>query len=220
MCDLWFKDNSLIILLLAGTLFNVLWLLKMQNRLRIRWPSALLISVLHTLVGVLFVKVFASLEGGDVGNMSLFGAVFFMPIVYWIGAKITRCEPKDVFDVLVVCTIFTLMCARVNCIISGCCSGSAIPGLSLHWPTRELEIAFYLVLIPLLIKRIRQKKIPGSAYPIYMISYGIFRFITEFFRAADSGTIFHIAHIWSLISLGMGLSIYLELKSKKGKERK
>lgn len=40
------------------------------------WYAVLILSVLHTAIGVCSVKVFAFLESGDIGNMSLFGGVF------------------------------------------------------------------------------------------------------------------------------------------------
>ena len=62
-------------------------------------------------------------------------------------------------------------------------------------------------------------------YPLYMYSYGIFRFIDELFRDADTASLFHIAHVWCIIALCLGISIYTELKKRnsnpaeKGKAR-
>ena len=53
-------------------------------------------------------------------------------------------------------------------------------------------------------------------YPIYMISYGIFRFVTETLRFSDrTDSILHVSHLWALLSLGIGISIYGELQEKK-----
>ena len=54
-----------------------------------KWYAVIAFSVLHTVCGVLSVKAFAFLETGDAGNMSLFGGVFFMPVLYFISAKVT-----------------------------------------------------------------------------------------------------------------------------------
>ena len=121
---IWLKEHSLIVLLLLGTIFNVFWLYRMRRQLQMKWYAVLILSVLHTAIGVCSVKVFAFLESGDIGNMSLFGGVFFMPAAYWLGAKLTKRPYWKVCDVLTPCMLFTLMCARINCIVSGCCSGS------------------------------------------------------------------------------------------------
>ena len=215
----WLSDHALILLLSCGTLFNVYWLHRCRERLHLRWLSVLLLSVLHTVLGVLSVKVFALFETGDFSNMSLFGGVFFMPLFYWGVAKLAKQKAADVFDVFTICLVFTLMCARLNCIVSGCCLGAHIPieGLThLRFPTRELELLFYVILLSRLWRKVLNRSARGMIYPIYMISYGIFRFVTETLRVSSrANNILHISHLWALLSLGIGISIYGELQEKK-----
>lgn len=217
----WLSDHALMLLLGCGTLFNVYWLHRCRERLHLRWLSVLLLSVLHTVLGVLSVKVFALFETGDFSNMSLFGGVFFMPLFYWGVAKLAKQKTADVFDVFTICLVFTLMCARLNCIISGCCLGAHIPieGLThLRFPTRELELLFYVLLLSRLWRKVVTGSARGMIYPIYMISYGIFRFVTETLRFSDrTDSILHVSHLWALLSLGIGMSIYGELQKKEKK---
>lgn len=217
----WLSDHALMLLLGCGTLFNVYWLHRCRERLHLRWLSVLLLSVLHTVLGVLSVKVFALFETGDFSNMSLFGGVFFMPLFYWGVAKLAKQKTADVFDVFTICLVFTLMCARLNCIVSGCCLGAHIPieGLThLRFPTRELELLFYVLLLSRLWRKVVTGSARGMIYPIYMISYGIFRFVTETLRFSDrTDSILHVSHLWALLSLGIGISIYGELQKKEKK---
>ena len=90
---IWLKEHSLIVLLLLGTIFNVFWLYRMRRQLQMKWYAVIAFSVLHTVCGVLSVKAFAFLETGDAGNMSLFGGVFFMPVLYFILSLIHISEP-------------------------------------------------------------------------------------------------------------------------------
>ena len=53
-----------------------------------------------------------------------------------------------------------------------------------------------------------------------MIAYGIFRFIEEWFRTSSGMYMFHKAHIWALLSLIIGLSIYFEIRTKQNKTRR
>lgn len=217
----WLSDHALMLLLGCGTLFNVYWLHRCRERLHLRWLSVLLLSVLHTVLGVLSVKVFALFETGDFSNMSLFGGVFFMPLFYWGVAKLAKQKTADVFDVFTICLVFTLMCARLNCIVSGCCLGAHIPieGLThLRFPTREMELLFYVILLSRLWRKVLSGSARGMIYPIYMISYGIFRFVTETLRVSSrADSILHISHLWALLSLGIGMSIYGELRKKEKK---
>ena len=209
----------LILLLSAGAVFTAVWLILLRKRLDMPWYAAIPLAILSTVYGVLTVKVFAFLEAGfntdSLGNMSLFGGVFFMPLAYWLGAKLSKRSYREVFDVFTPCIIFTVMCARINCIVSGCCIGLPIPGMNgVRFPTREAEILFYIILLICLCPRVLKGKYRGQAYPIYMISYGAFRFVEEFFRSADTSSVFHSAHIWALIALIIGISIYAEIKSE------
>ena len=207
---------KLYLLLAVATVFGYLWLSQYKEKLRINEWMALVLSVAHTIVGVLCVKLFAFLESGSGGGMSLYGAVFFLPVIYFAGAKWTKRKVSDVFDIFAICTICTLLCARFNCIMAGCCLGSVIPGTeTLRWPTRELEILFYIILFLSLRNKVCKKKYGGLIYPIYMIAYGSFRFVVEFFRESehDYGW-FHISHIWSLVAIAAGAGIYYWLSKK------
>lgn len=209
----------LILLLSAGAVFTAVWLVLLRKRLDMPWYAAIPLAILSTVYGVLTAKVFAFLEAGfntdSFGNMRLFGVVFFMPLAYWLGAKLSKRSYREVFDVFTPCIIFTVMCARINCIVSGCCIGLPIPGMNgVRFPTREAEILFYIILLICLCPRVLKGKYRGQAYPIYMISYGAFRFVEEFFRSADTSSVFHSAHIWALIALIIGISIYAEIKSE------
>lgn len=222
--SIWMQVNALWLLLALGTVGSFSWLMLMRKRLKMKWYAVALLAVLHTLYGVFTVKAFAFLENGfdtdTLGNMSLFGGVFLMPVAYGIGAKIFKRKAKTVFDIFTPCMVFTLLCARINCIVAGCCQGLLIPGLDgLRYPTRELEILFYIVLLCVICPRIFRGKTNGEIYPLYMISYGIFRFMVEFFRDAGTSSLFHLGHLWALISLIFGISIYVEIKFIKSKRK-
>lgn len=220
----WLSSHSLLLLLSAGTLFSFLWLMQFRGRLNMKWYAALPIAICHTLVGVICVKAFAFMETGfnpdSLGNMSLFGGVFFMPVAYWVGAKLTKRPYGAVCDVFTPCMIFTVMCVRVNCIISGCCTGLRIPGTQMRFPTRETEVIYYVVMLLLLIPRAKKSKKPGSIYPLYMATYGVFRFINEFFRTSSTGMLLHLSHVWAAIAFAAGLSIYIEINARNHQRKK
>lgn len=220
----WLTEHSLWFLLAAGTVFCICWLMHFRDELEISPIKVVLFSILHTLYGVLTVKVFAVIETGfdmdSAGSMSLFGAVAFMPAGYFLVSAVTKKKPSKVFDIFTICLLFTLMCARINCIISGCCTGRLIAGTQFHYPTREIEIAFYIVMLVALGRKVLNREGKGAIYPIYMIAYGIFRFIEEWFRTSSDMYMFHKAHIWALLSLIIGLSIYFEIRTKQNKTRR
>lgn len=213
----WIEEHSLLFLLAISTVFTFFWLIRFKERLNLRTWYAAVFSVLHMVIGVIAVSLFAALENPkeySFGVQSLFGGVFFMPLVYGLWARLTKRSYTDVFDICTVCLVFTLMCARINCLVSGCCVGKFIPGIdALCWPTRELEILFYAVLLIKIVPMVFYRKKPGTLYPMYMMSYGAFRFVIEFFRRGNG--LFHLSHMWALVSFCIGAGFLLEFNTKK-----
>lgn len=213
----------LMILLLIATIFNFAWLflnkkeLKMNNIFLI-----ILFALAHTILGIIFVLVFAYFESGfnkdAIGSISLFGGVFFMPLVYSLYALIRKIKISKAFDIFTVSLISTLFCARINCLVSGCCKGIYLFNSDFRFPYRELELVYYLIFIIIFAKDIYKGKSSGLAYPIYMASYGTFRFVFEFLRDSGSSNVFHIAHLWSLISTAIGISLIVYMKYFRGKQ--
>lgn len=213
------SSHILILVLLFAGLMTFLWLLLFRERLHMTWWAALIISVLHVFYGVFCVKFFAILEGSDAGSMSIYGAVFFMPVGYFLAAKLFKRRVADVFDIFAVPMIFTLLCARVNCLVSGCCYGLHIGDSPFRWPTRESEMLFYVILLLIVAPKVKKGGMDGRLYPIYMIAYGIFRGINECFRySALTDSHFHLSHIWCIVSVLIGTAILLYMNQQKKKQ--
>ena len=112
---------------------------------------------------------------------------------------------------------------RLGCFFAGCCYGketdawygiacsSVLPGKVI--PTQLYEMIFLLVLagvMALLYFRYRF----NYNFAVYMIAYGIWRFVIEFFRADDRGTLIlglQPSQFWSLIMIPLGVGyIFLQ----------
>lgn len=201
----------LMILLLLATIVNFIWLYLNRKDLKMNLFILILFSLFHTLIGVLFVVLFAFAESGfdldSFGNLSLYGGVFLMPIVYLGYALIRNVPIGRAFDIFTISLIETLFFARINCFFGGCCEGIFLSWLNFNFPSRELELLFYLIFVILFADKIFKNKSNGKVYPIYLIAYGIFRFFVEFLRQSESNSIFHLGHIWSIVSLLLGLAL-------------
>ena len=195
----------------TATVFNGIWIMQFKEKLRIKEWVAFVLAIAHMLSAVLLTKILAFLEGAP-GGMSLYGGHFGLPILFCTVAWLSKRNIADACDVFTIPSIVTVTCARINCVFSGCCLGTIIPGTDgMRWPTRELELVLYVVLYILLRNKIGKTKYKGKLYPIYMISYGTFRFIIEWFRETDNMVGFaHLSHIWSIVAIVVGsLMIYL-----------
>ncbi len=221
---IWLRSYGLYILLAIACAVTFLWLYFNREKLKAKWYALLIVSLMHIIYGVATVRIFAFLETAGsktAGNMSIFGAVFFMPIAYFLGAKISKRKVSLIFDIFTVPLIATLFCARLNCFLTGCCTGTPIPFMpDVLWPVRGGELVFYAVILEIFAVRIRKGLTNGEVYPIYMISYGVFRFITQFWRAeyTQIGPL-HLSHYWAILSIMIGTLILILMKRSEKNRR-
>lgn len=199
------------------------WWLKFRKRLNMTWWFAAALTFSQLLIGVLTMKLWAVIEvGGNMekaANMRLYGAVFIMPLLFYIGAKITKRNTATVMDAFLVGAVISLAFGRLNCLTLECCQGCPVfPGADFRWPIRELEILYYVVFVCYYARKVLRNKTHGQLYPVLLISYGALRFVFEFAREEYTGQIgiFHLAHIWSLISIAAGIIAYYFVEKNNG----
>lgn len=206
--------------------FGIVWLIIMRKRLKMHWAVSFLLSSILVIYSVYAVKFFALIEAGfdpaKSGGMSLYGMPFFVPILLFLGAIITKRPIAEVFDIFAINTVLVCMGGRANCFFYGCCQGVMIDSLGFRVPTREIEMVFYLVFLILMIPRVYKGQTNGTAFPFYMVGYGILRFVLQFFRDTGSTFVFELPHFWSVLCAMIGLSVILTIHEKgkaKGKRK-
>lgn len=202
----WF----LIMMLAIATVLVFVWLFVFnRKRLNAKWWEILIVALIHVLYGVGTVVFWALLEAGfdttKAGNMSMFGGVFLMPVMYIVYAKIKKLPAGLVFDVFAIALIATLFCARCNCLYAGCCKGIEIGSTGYLYPTREAELLFYAIFMIVIIPWILRDRSKGRVYPIYLLSYGLARFLIESFRESSAAGFLHMGHIWAMVSVVVGV---------------
>ena len=177
----------------------------------------LVFSALSTLSALLW----ASLEGVIGGKGFSFGAVstygiFLLCPLMLLALFIRNPHCRGIYDLFAVYVLPSMVLQRVHCLVNGCCYGRPFFSTGRLWPTREAEIFFYILMF-FVFMRLDSKganKTGGRFFPILMIAYGCFRFVCEFFRGDSGAGLFHITHVWSLLSVLIGVSLYTELKKR------
>ena len=221
MLDL-LKEWSQMLLLFCGIVIGVWIIWKRRERVgqNALW-QAIITGIFFTVCSFGAALLFADFESilrsesTEGGAVSTYGVYFLAALVVFLFAKVTRQDAKGYLDLFALYVIPSLFLMRCNCIFTDCCGGKNIFGMQVRWPTRESELIFLAVIFLVLLRMERKNKIPGQLYPVLMVCYGCFRFINEWFRTGDALVWeLHLAHIWSIICIGIGLSIWLELKSR------
>ena len=86
---------------------------------------------------------------------------------------------------------FGIILGRIGCWFHGCCVGRVCqpawfalkdPAGVARWPSVPVEILFNVVMIVVFVLFRRARKFPGQHFHIYLIAYGVFRFLHEFLR--------------------------------------
>ena len=175
------------------------------------------LCVFFSIISVISVLLFASIEGVIVGKgfsigaVSTYGLYLIAPILIAV-VSFKNKNKKNIFDRYAFYVLPSMVLQRIRCMISGCCYGKPFFNTTLKWPTREMEIVFYICMLLVFLKK-ENDLAQGSLFPLLMISYSSFRFIEEFMR--DGPGLLHMAHMWSVIVLIIGLSIYAEFRQVK-----
>ena len=181
----------------------------------------LLIEISFVAICVLSAFLMAKLEGAITNNnglFSLFGIILISPIFVFVLCKIFKIDYKEFYEVHMITFILGLILLRINCIFNGCCLGKPNVSINGKYFVREVEIALntiYLAFYFIFKNKIKK----GMSYPIYMIFYGIVRFVIQFYRSYDGlwGTNIAFGHIWSIVSIVVGIItlVILHFRNKK-----
>ena len=194
-----------------GIVLCYFWIYVFRKELKMKEWQLLLFVVYTFIVGGVFAFLLAKLEQflspvHFVSNLRIYGPVYFMWAAYLLAAKLTHNEPKRFVDLCTPGLIIALIAIRLNCFHAGCCIGKIIPGTTIRYPIRELELVFQVIMLVYVAKKDLNGNRNGTLYPQYVMWYGIIRFIYEFFREPENlffGTI-HAPHVWSAIAIIAG----------------
>lgn len=123
----------------------------------------------------------------------------------WIGvelAKKTLGYRETTGDRFALLLPPALILGRLGCLKAGCCQGVVCSfGV---WPAVPVEIGFQLAALAGLLGLKRTNRQAGQHFHLYLIAYGLFRFVHEFLRATPKP--FMGLSGYQLIALGTALA--------------
>ncbi len=112
-----------------------------------------------------------------------------------------------------------LAVGRWGCFFNGCCYGVAT---SLPWgvsfrqpdgawlrchPTQIYESLFHLAMAGVLLKAAHRGALKRQRLKLYLICYGVYRFLTEFIRPEEPWLLGLTAYQWGALGLAIGLAL-------------
>jgi prolipoprotein diacylglyceryltransferase len=205
---------------IIGMILRIPILLIQGKRFNVKTFKLPILAVVFTLFELFGTMVLYVIENGAIGGMSYYGGILLMPIFAILLSLVFRIKYLDTMD-LFATVAGAMVVMRVQCILTGCCGGKVLftyKGTDIRFPNRIIEIITVLVLTIILLNLGKKVKYKGLLYPIYMISYGIVRFIINWFREGVTPFVWVLpaGNFWSLIAIAVNvLWIIVVIKNRK-----
>lgn len=208
--------TDFVISLAVGTLaMAAVMLLPRRWRAGLPMWKTLLSAAVLTVLGVLGAKLMFLIESGFWAGTSFYGAVFFPPMIMVLLALLLRVPPLALLDLCAPAECVMLAILKMQCAVNGCCVGILLTitadGTYIRFPSQIIELLNALVLMVMLLWLIRKGTWQGRIYPIYMLLYGVTRFILNLLRDTKPFLLgLPAGNFWSLVAIVIAL-IWLRL---------
>lgn len=179
--------------------------------------------------GIFFAAVFQGIynwiETGkfDLSEMTFLGGLiggvlFFLAIYFWKGRKY-KSSIMDMINIVPCCITVAHGFGRLGCFFAGCCYGIRTDGpfgivfpghVHAVYPTQLFEALFLLSLFGILCFLFIKYNFKHTM-EVYLIIYGIFRFLIEFIRGDDRGSFvpgLTPSQFWAIVMIVLGIALW------------
>lgn len=185
--------------------------------------KVILTTVLFMSMAVIGALGMGILEGGMVGNISLYGSIFVIPVSIVVFCIFSKENTNKMLDFFVPQICGGLAPVKLLCLSAGCCYGIKLfekaDGTIARFPSQIVELCASLVIMLLFLYFEKKDLFVGKHYPIFLIVYGISRFVLNSLRGETSPFVwvFPAGHFWSIVAITIGL-LWLLLEQKEEPE--
>ena len=153
----------------------------------------------------------------------MIGGVVAFLVGYAIFRKKYEARLVDIMPIVPCCITIAHAFGRVGCFFAGCCYGRPTEGIfgvcfpnvagKVH-PTQLYEAAFLFLLFAVCSYLLLKKGFKHNM-SLYLIAYGIFRFLIEYVRNDERGELLGFitpSQFWSVLMVGLGIGLIFIMK--------
>lgn len=166
--------------------------------------------------------------GGLIGGAAVFLVLYFTVAKKICGSLVTE-HWNSVSGVAACAITIGHAIGRIGCLMAGCCYGKESPyGIYLPAvgakviPTQLIESIFLFLLFLALCAVLFRTKLNGLS--LYLVAYGIFRFVIEFWRADDRGASIIPAlspsQVWSVVLFLIGVASFVVISVRARRKKR
>ena len=204
----FFADYGYQFFLIAGSVAVMALMLSRRHIYSLSIFQAILYALSLLAIGILGTRVLYFFETGmeSFSGRSFFGAIYLVLILMpWIGL-LFKLKPLESLDACAPCGVGMVSFMRFGCFCAGCCGGVPIGDTGRVWPVQLMEGFGDMLILFLILYTERKGHLRGKGYPMFLLSYGVLRFILEFIRdtAKDWGGLAH-GQWFAMVGVGIAL---------------
>lgn len=148
----------------------------------------------------------------------LIGGVVCFLLIYFIFRNKLNIRILDILSLAPCCITVAHAFGRIGCFFAGCCYGKAtdswlgvnFPGIGHVHPTMLYESAFLFILFAVFSFLYIKYKFKHNM-SLYLVLYGIFRFLIEYLRGDERGSFIgniSPSQFWSILMVVIGVGLY------------
>jgi len=166
-----------------------------------------------------------ALTDGSISGLMWYGgfAGGFLAFLFYILKR--RLNFWNIADILAPFAALGYAIVRIGCFLNGCCYGKVSHSVFTvvfpylddlpRYPTQIFSSAINLLIFGLLLWYYPQRRFSGEVFIIYLLSYSVYRFTIEFFRASEVMYGFlSPGQLFSLFIFAAGLILYFWRQNK------
>jgi phosphatidylglycerol:prolipoprotein diacylglycerol transferase len=154
----------------------------------------------------------------DKGGLVFYGGFIGASVAALVMARMRREPALSLLDFAVTAVPIGHAFGRVGCFVNGCCYGTPWNGPwavmfdgAFRHPVQLYEAVFNVALYIALLVFYPRRKRDGSTLALYLLSYGTWRFVAEFFRgdARINAGALHVSQWTSIVIIAAGVALAL-----------
>lgn len=160
-----------------------------------------------------------NIDGGITFIGGLIGGTITFLLIYFISRKKLKGRLVNVLSLIPCSILVGHAFGRIGCFCAGCCYGRPTDSfLGVRFPGHiqdvhptQLYEAFFLFALFAVCSYLLLKKGFKHNMSVYLVAYGIFRFLIEFVRDDERGQLLGFispSQFWSILMIGLGVGVY------------
>lgn len=168
----------------VGAVGMLVLMLLRRHRYSLSIAQAVLYTLILLIIGIAGAKLLFFFESGlkSFSGMSFYGAVYLVLLAMPLIGFAFKLKPVDSLDACAPCVAAIIGFQRFGCYCAGCCGGIPMGDRGAVWPTQLLEGVGDMAILCFLLTVEGREMSRGKCYPLFLLCYGIMRFVIEFVR--------------------------------------